>query len=89
LKFNLTRIEVEYLETKTPPSELYQLIKNYLESKVGSALDDFTIEGQMSPDATGDVGVTGSYKIRNEARKYFFTITVNLTSHKIQNLQQY
>lgn len=80
---------MEYLETKTPPSELYQLIKNYLESRVGSALEDFTIEGQMSPDAMGDAGVTGSYKIRNEDRKFFFTVTVNLTSRKIQNLQQY
>ena len=71
------------------PSELNQLLKNYLESKVSSALEDFVIEGQMSPDATGDVGVTGSYRIRGEDRKFFFTVTVNLTSHKIQNLQQY
>jgi hypothetical protein len=77
------------LETNIVSSELNQLLKNYLESKVGSALEDFVIEGRMSPDATGDMGVTGSYRLRGEDRKFFFTVTVNLTSHKIQNLQQY
>jgi len=80
---------VEYLETEILPDELQQLLKNYVESKVGSALEDFTVEGRMSPDAMGDVGVTGSYRIRSEDRKFFFTVTVNLTSRKIQNLQQY
>ena len=80
---------MEYLETEILPGELHELLKNYVESKVGSALEDFTVEGRMSPDAMGDVGVTGSYRIRSEDRKFFFTVTVNLTSRKIQNLQQY
>lgn len=70
-------------------SELNQLLKNYLQSKVSSALEDFVIEGRMSPDAIGDMGVTGSYRLKGADRKFFFTVTVNLTSHKIQNLQQY
>ena len=80
---------MEYLETEILPGELHELLKNYVESKVGLALEDFTVEGRMSPDAMGDVGVTGSYRIRSEDRKFFFTVTVNLTSRKIQNLQQY
>jgi hypothetical protein len=68
---------------------LSQLIKNYLQSRVSSALEDFVIEGRMSPDAVGDMGVTGSYRLGGEDRKFFFTVTVNLNSHKIQNLQQY
>jgi hypothetical protein len=77
------------LETEIVSSELNQLIKSYLASKVSSPLEDFAIEGRMSPDASGDMGVTGSYRLRGEDRKFFFTVTVNLTSHKIQNLQQY
>jgi len=71
------------------PSELNQLLKKYLESKIGSALGEFVIEGRMPPDAIGDMGVTGSYRIGSEDRKFFFTVTINLTSRKIQNLQQY
>ena len=65
------------------------LLKNYVESKVGSALEYFVIEGRMSPDAMGDLGVTGSYRIIGKDRKFFFTVTVNITSRKIRNLQQY
>ena len=43
----------------------------------------------MSPDAKGDMGVTGSYRKRAGDKKVFFTATVNLTSRKIQNLQEY
>ena len=66
-----------------------QLIKGYLEAKFGAALDYFVIEGRMSPDANGDMGVTGSYRKRPGDKKVFFTVTVNLTSHKVQNLQEY
>ena len=65
------------------------LLKNYVESKVGSTLEYFVIEGRMSPDAMGDLGVTGSYRIIGEDRKFFFTATVNITSRNIRNLQQY
>ena len=77
------------MEAEILPSELHQLLKNYVESKVGSAVEEFVIEGRMSPDAIGDVGVTGSYRIGSEDRRFFFTVTVNLTSRRIQNLQQY
>ena len=70
-------------------SELEQLIKDFLEAKFGVALDYFVIEGQMAPDANGDVGVTGTYRKRSGDKNVFFTVTVNLTSRKIQNLQEY
>jgi hypothetical protein len=71
------------------PNELHQLLKKHIESKVNSPLEDFAIEGHSSPDATGDVSVTGSYRIGSEERRFFFTVTVNLISRKMQNLQQY
>jgi hypothetical protein len=70
-------------------SGLDQLLKSYFEAKFGLALDYFAIEGRMSPDAKGDVGLTGSYRKRAGDKKVFFTVTVNLTSHKVQNLQEY
>lgn len=69
--------------------ELDQLLKDHLEAKFGLALSYFVIEGRMSPDAKGDMGVTGSYRKRAGDKKVFFTATVNLTSRKIQNLQEY
>ena len=70
-------------------SELEQVIKDFLETKLGVALDYFSIEGRMSPDTDGNMGVTGTYRKTPGDRNVFFTVTVNLTSHKIQNLQQY
>jgi hypothetical protein len=70
-------------------SELEQLIKDFLETKLGVALDHFSIEGRMSPDANGDMGVTGTYRKRSDDRNVFFTVTVNLASRKIQNFQEY
>ena len=70
-------------------SELEHLVKDFLEAKFGGALDYFVIEGQMSPDANGNMGVTGSYRKRTDNKNVFFTVTVNLGSRKIQNLQQY
>jgi hypothetical protein len=69
-------------------SELEQLIKDFLESRLGVALDHFSIEGRMSPDANGDMGVTGTYR-KSDDRNVFFTVTVNLASRKIQNFQEY
>ena len=69
-------------------SETDQLIKDYLEAKFG-VLDYFVIEGRMSPDANGDVGVTGTYRKSPGEKNVFFTVTVNLTSRKIQNLMEY
>ena len=70
-------------------NELEQLVKDFLEAKFGYALDYFKIEGQMTPDANGDIGVTGTYRKRPGDRNVFFTVTVNLASRKIQNFQEY
>jgi hypothetical protein len=70
-------------------SELEQLIKGFLEAKFGLALDYFVIEGRMGTDADGNMGVTGTYRKRTGDKNVFFTVTVNLTSRKIQNLQEY
>jgi len=70
-------------------SGLDQLLKDYLAAKFGSTLDYFVIESRMSPDANGDMGVTGSYRKRAGDKNVFFTLTVNLASRKVQNLQEY
>jgi len=70
-------------------SELEQVVKAFLEAKLGVALDYFVIEGRMSADANGNMGVTGTYRKRTGDKNVFFTVTVNLTSRKIQNLQEY
>lgn len=69
--------------------ELDRLLKDYLEAKFGLALDYFMIEGRMTPDANGDMGVTGSYRKKAGDKKVLFTVTINVASHKIQNLQEY
>ncbi len=70
-------------------SELEQLIRDSLESKFGVALDYFVIEGRMSPDVNGNMGVTGTYRKGAGDKNVFFTVTLNLTSHKVQNVQEY
>jgi hypothetical protein len=69
--------------------ELDKLVKGYLEAKSGATLDYFGIEGQMSADQNGDMGVTGSYRKTAGDKMIFFTVTVNLSSRKVQNLQEY
>ena len=70
-------------------SDLDKLLKDHLEAKLRSTLDYFAVEGRMAPDEKGDMGVTGSYRKRAGDKNVFFTATVNLTSLKIQNLQEY
>jgi len=70
-------------------SELNQLLKSYLEAKLGCTLDYIAVEGRSSPDANGEVGVTGNYRKRAGDKNVFFTVTVNLISHQMQNLQEY
>lgn len=70
-------------------TELDQLLKNYLETKFRSVLDYFVVEGRMSPDAAGDVGVTGTYRKKAGDKNVFFTATVNVPARTIQNLQEY
>ena len=77
------------LESKMYASELDRLLREYLETKFGLTLDYFVIEGSMAPDTQGDMGVTGSYRKKAGDKKVFFTITVNVSSRKIQNLQEY
>ncbi|HUK27049.1 MAG TPA: hypothetical protein VLV31_01380 [Candidatus Acidoferrales bacterium] len=77
------------MQTQILPSELNQLIRSYLEAKLGSHLDYVALEGQISPDPNGDMGVTGNYRKGPEDKNVFFTITINLVSHKLQNLQEY
>ena len=69
--------------------DLDKLLKDYLEAKFGLALDYFVVEGRMAPDAKGDMGVTGSYRKKAGNKKVFFTVTVNVASRKVQNLQEY
>ncbi len=69
--------------------ELEQLVKGFLEAKLGISLDYFAIEGRMAPDANGNMGVTGTYRKGPGGRNVFFTVTVDLTSRKLQNLQEY
>jgi hypothetical protein len=57
--------------------DLDQLIKDFLEAKFGFALDFFVIEGRMTPDAMGDMSVTGYYRKRAGDKNVFFTVTVN------------
>jgi len=70
-------------------SALEQLLKDYLQKKYGLTLDYFAIEGQMSADAEGRMGVTGNYRKATGDKNVFFTATVNLNSHRIENLQEY
>ena len=71
------------------PTELEQLLKNYLESNYRLTLDYFAIEGKMAPDANGDMGVTGNYRKAAGGKNVFFTATVNLVSREVKNLQEY
>jgi hypothetical protein len=77
------------LESEMASSGLNQLIRSYLEARGGPTLDFVAVEGQMSPDTHGDMGVTGNYRKRVGDKVIFFTLTINLLSHHIQNLQEY
>jgi len=77
------------LKSGMTSSELDRLLRGYLEAKFGLTLDFFMVEGSMAPDAQGDMGVTGNYRKKAGDKNVFFTITVNLTTRKLQNLQEY
>ena len=66
-----------------------QAVKDYLAAKCGTPLDYFMIENRMSPDANGDMGVTGSYRRTGGDKNVFFTLTINLDSLRVQNFQEY
>jgi hypothetical protein len=69
--------------------EFDRLLRDYLQTRLKSNLDYFAIEGRMSPDAEGNMGVTGNYRKRPGDKNVFFTVTVNILTHVIQNLQEY
>ncbi len=77
------------MDSEIVSSELNHIIKSYLEARAGSTLDYVAVEGQMSPDAHRDMGVTGNYRKRAGDKNIYFTLTINLVSHEIQNLQEY
>lgn len=77
------------LKSDMNSSELDRLLRNYLEAKFGLTLDYFMVEGSMAPDAQGDMGVTGNYRKKTGDKNVFFTVTINVASRKIQNLQEY
>ncbi len=77
------------LISNMPSSELDRLLRGYLEARFGLTLYFFMVEGSMAPDEQGDMGVTGSYQKKAGDKKVFFTVTVNVASRKIQNLQEY
>jgi hypothetical protein len=68
---------------------LDQLLEDYLEARFGLALGYFVMEGRMPPDISGDVGVTGNYRKKAGDKNVFFTLTVNLDSREISNLQEH
>lgn len=82
-------MSTEALRVTMKRVELDDLVRNYLQTKFGSSLDYFMIEGCMSPDSMGDMGVTGTYRKRAGDKNTFFTLTVNVPSGKLQNLQEY
>ena len=77
------------LKSNMSSAELSRLLKDYLEARFGLTLDYFVVEGSMAPDAQGNMGVTGSYRKIAGDKNVFFTVTINLASRKIQNLQEY
>lgn len=77
------------MSTSAVSEDVDRLIREYLETKFGRPLDYFAIEGRMSPDTNGDMGVTGNYRKGATDKNVFFTVTVNVASRKVQNLQEY
>ena len=69
--------------------QLDEMIRDYLETRFGSTLDFFAIEGRMTADAQGDVGVTGTFRKKAGDKNVFFTATVNVPLHTVVNLQEY
>jgi len=69
--------------------QLDEMLRDYLEPRFGLRLDFFAIEGRMTADPQGDVGVTGNYRKKAGDKNVFFTATVNLPLHTVVNLQEY
>ncbi len=80
---------MDSLKASMASGNLDQLLKGYLEAKLGSPLDYFAIEGRMTPDTNGDMGVTGNYRKKASDKTAYFTVTVNLEAGTVKNLQEY
>jgi hypothetical protein len=77
------------LNTIVNSGQVDRLLKDYLEAKLRSTFDYLAIEGKMTPDPNGDIGVTGNYRKKLSDKNVFFTATINVEARTVQNLREY
>jgi hypothetical protein len=77
------------LNTIIDSGQVDRLLKDYLEAKLRSTFDYLAIEGKMTPDPNGDIGVTGNYRKKLSDKNIFFTATINVEARTVQNLREY
>jgi len=77
------------LNTIIDSGQVDRLLKDYLEAKLRSTFDYLAIEGKMTPDPNGDIGVTGNYRKKLSDKNVFFTATINVEARTVQNLREY
>jgi hypothetical protein len=77
------------LNTIINSGQVDRLLKDYLEAKLRSTFDYLAIEGKMTPDPNGDIGVTGNYRKKLSDKNVFFTATINVEARTVQNLREY
>jgi hypothetical protein len=77
------------LNTIVNSGQVDRLLKDYLEAKLRSTFDYLAIEGKMTPDPNGDIGVTGNYRKKLSDKNIFFTATINVEARTVQNLREY
>ena len=77
------------MNTIIDSGQVDRLLKDYLEAKLRSTFDYLAIEGKMTPDPNGDIGVTGNYRKKLSDKNIFFTATINVEARTVQNLREY
>ncbi|MGA2972725.1 MAG: hypothetical protein ABSE39_08910 [Candidatus Bathyarchaeia archaeon] len=77
------------MNTIVNSGQVDRLLKDYLEAKLRSTFDYLAIEGKMTPDPNGDIGVTGNYRKKLSDKNVFFTATINVEARTVQNLREY
>jgi hypothetical protein len=77
------------LNTIINSGQVDRLLKDYLEAKLRSTFDYLAIEGKMTPDPNGDIGVTGNYRKKLSDKNVFFTATINVEARTVKNLREY
>ena len=77
------------MNTIIDSGQVDRLLKDYLEAKLRSTFDYLAIEGKMTPDPNGDIGVTGNYRKKLSDKNVFFTATINVEARTVQNLREY